>query len=148
MSDVAVRRAREDEGPAIAELWLASRRAAAIPPMVHSEAEVLAWISDVLLPSGEVWVVLEGPELVAMMALRDEWIEQLYVAPEHQRRGHGTRLLELAQAQRTLLKLWTFETNVAARNFYEVHDFRQQGQPSDENEEREPALRYGWQRAS
>jgi len=80
-----------------------------------------------------------------MMALRDDWIEQLYVAPGRQRRGHGSRLLELAQAGHSGLELWTFERNLAARRFYEAHDFRQHGQPSDENEERAPAIRYRWQ---
>ncbi|HEX3617796.1 MAG TPA: GNAT family N-acetyltransferase [Solirubrobacteraceae bacterium] len=140
------RRARRGDAPAIAELWLHARRTAEIPAAVHGEAEVHSWVADLLLPSSEVWVVTDGEELVAMMALRDESIDQLYVSPQHQRRGHGRRLLELAQARSSALELWTFESNSAARHFYEAHGFSQSGPPSDENEERAPALRYRWRR--
>jgi len=58
-----------------------------------------------------------------MMALEDEWVEQLYIDPEHQRRGHGARLLEVAQATRPALALWTFESNLGAQGFYEAHGF-------------------------
>ena len=82
-----VRRARPDEAPALARLWLESRNAAPIPATVHSDADVRDWIAEVLLRSGAVWVMTEGDEPVAMMALGQGQVEQLYVAPSLQGAG-------------------------------------------------------------
>jgi GNAT superfamily N-acetyltransferase len=81
-----------------------------------------------------------------MMVLDGEWVEQLYVAPEHLRRGYGSQLVRLAQATRSELALWTFEANVAARVFYEAQGFRPAGPASSDNEERAPAVCYRWAR--
>ena len=143
-----IRRARADDGPAIANVWLDARRAAAIPPAAHGEDEVRAWISGVLPARCEVWVATDRDEVVGMMALDGEWVEQLYVSPEHQRRGYGRRLLEQAMADRGRLTLWTFESNVEAQRFYEAHGFVRLGVASDDNEEHAPAIRYRWERSS
>jgi GNAT superfamily N-acetyltransferase len=130
---------------AVAELWLRSRRASAtIPPAAHTDDEVRAWFRDVVLPSQEVWLTTYGPELTAMMVIDGEWLEHLYVAPEHSRQGCGSRLVRLAQSNRTELALWTFEANLSARAFYEKHGFRSTGAPSNNNEERAPAVCYRW----
>jgi GNAT superfamily N-acetyltransferase len=103
-----------------------------------------AWFRDVVLPSQEVWVTLTGLKLTAMMVIDGEWLEQLYVAPEHSRQGHGSRLVRLAQSDRSKLALWTFEANLSARAFYEKHGFRPTGDPSSDNEEHTPAICYRW----
>lgn len=142
----AVRHASEEDAASIAEVWLRSRHAAAdIPPPVHSDDEVRAWVSGLLLPTHEVWVATEGA-VVGMLALDHGWIAQLYVSPDHQRRGHGERLLRVAQSEHDELALWTFESNLVARRFYESHGFTQSGAPSSDNEEGVPAVCYRWRR--
>jgi GNAT superfamily N-acetyltransferase len=148
MSEHIVRRARRDEAVAIADVWLRSRRASPIPPPVHTDAEVHDWVAGLLLPSSEVWVATAGSEVVGMMAMESEWVEQLYVAPGHQRRGHGARLLAEVQSVKDSLALWTFESNLGARRFYEAHGFTRSGPPTDDNEERAPAICYRWTRRS
>jgi len=139
--------AESGEGVAIADVWLRSRHGATgIPAPVHTDEEVQAWVRGVLLPSCEVWVATEGEDLAGMMVLSGEWIEQLYVSPEHQRRGHGSRLLGVAKAERDSLALWTFETNLVARGFYEAHGFIPAGASSSDNEEKAPAICYRWRR--
>jgi GNAT superfamily N-acetyltransferase len=143
------RRATAAEALLVAELWLRSRRASmTIPPAAHSDDQVRAWFGDVVLPTKEVWVTSSGAELTAMMVLDAEWVEQLYVAPEHLRRGYGSQLARLAQATRDELALWTFEANIAARAFYEAHGFRPTGPASSDNEEHAPAICYRWARTT
>ena len=79
-----------------------------------------------------------------MMVLKGDWVEQLYVAPESQRQGHGSRLVRLAQSLRSELALWTFAANAPARAFYELHGFEAEGPVTSDNEERMPAMRYRW----
>ena len=146
MTQPNIRRARAHEAAAVAEVLLRSRRAAEIPPAVHGDDEVRHWVAEVLLPQSEVWVTLEGPELAGMIALDGEWVDQLYILPEHQRKGHGSLLLDLAKQQRDSLALWVFISNVSAQRFYEAHGFVQVGAVSDDNEEHAPAVRYQWKR--
>jgi GNAT superfamily N-acetyltransferase len=141
----SLRRASDADALPVAELWLRSRRATVtIPPTAHTDEDVRAWFRDVVIPSREVWVTTDGPELTGLMVLDDELVEQLYVAPEHARRGYGSLLLNLAQTTRSNLALWTFEANLSARAFYEAHGFRQSGAASSDNEEDAPAVCYRW----
>ncbi|HWD65053.1 MAG TPA: GNAT family N-acetyltransferase [Solirubrobacteraceae bacterium] len=130
----------------MANLWLESRRAAepAIPPAAHTDAEVRAWFREVVFAGQEVWVIGPHGRPEAMMVLQGEWVEQLYVAPGRQRRGHGSRLIGLAQSRWDALSLWTFETNHSARAFYERHGFVADEPASADNEEGAPALLYRW----
>jgi GNAT superfamily N-acetyltransferase len=147
-ANCGVRLAESGEAVAVADLLLRSRRAAhGIPASVHDDEEVRVWVRDRLLPSCDVWIATEGEQLVGMIAVQGEWIEQLYVSPIHQRRGHGTRLLQLAKATGDSLALWTFEANLIARHFYETHGFTQEGAPNSNNEEGAPAIGYRWRRA-
>ena len=146
MTGPVVRRARTEEAAVIAEVWLSSRRAAEIPATAHGDGEVRDWGTDELLPSCEVWVVEDARVPVAVMALRDAWVEQLYVAPGHQRQGHGTRLIDVAKRSRSWLALWTFERNVDAQRFYETNGFVRSGPVSADNEEDAPAVCYRWWR--
>jgi GNAT superfamily N-acetyltransferase len=88
-----------------------------------------------------------GSALTAMMVLNAQWVEQLFVAPEHLREGRGSRLLRLAQSTRSdELELWTFEANTPARAFYEKHGFRASDPASSDNEGQAQAIRYRWTR--
>lgn len=129
----------------IAEIWLRSRHGApGIPAPIHPDEHARAWICDVLVPTHEVWVATVDDRPVGMMALQDEWVEQLYIDPEYQQQGHGARLLRVAQTTRAALALWAFVSNTPARRFYEAHGFFEAGPPSSDNEERSPAILYRW----
>jgi len=87
----------------------------------------------------------QGP-IVAMMALTDEMVDQLYVAPGWTAQGIGSRLIGLAQSRRPNgLDLYTFQVNRGARRFYERHGFVEvASSDGSENEERQPDVRYAW----
>jgi GNAT superfamily N-acetyltransferase len=142
-----LRSARASDAEAIASVWLRSRRASVplIPEPVHSDEEVRKWVSDVLVPNGWTWVVENGFGVIAMMSVRDGWIDQLYVDPVHFGHGTGTRLLDQAkQLYPGGLDLWTFQSNGRARRFYEVHSFRPVEETNGDNEEGAPDVRYHW----
>ncbi len=143
----SVRRAHISEATAVANVLITSRKSEpAIPPGVHPDGDVRAWVREVLWESAEVWVATNTEQPVAMMALADEWIELLYVLPGEQGKGHGRALVQLAQEERDSLSLWTFVSNDRARRFYESLGFEQSGPASSDNEEGAPALRYRWSR--
>jgi GNAT superfamily N-acetyltransferase len=95
----------------------------------------------------EVWGAFDGPEIVAIIAFRDGWIDQLYVLPSAQGRGLGGRLLETAKHAHRRLQLWTFQRNLRARRFYEARGFvLARVTDGAANEEREPDALYTWVR--
>ena len=82
------------------------------------------------------------------MVLIHEWIDQLYVDPDSTGRGIGTSLLEHAKSLHPIgLKLWTFQSNLGARRFYEAHGFFPIASTTGENEEHAPDVCYEWRPA-
>jgi hypothetical protein len=80
-SGYRTRRANESDAAALADVWLRSRRASvpAIPSTVHRDDEVRDWFATIVVPEYETWVVEENHRIVALLVLRDGWIDQLYV---------------------------------------------------------------------
>jgi GNAT superfamily N-acetyltransferase len=103
----------------------------------------------VVFSSAEIWVAEQAGVATGFIAFRADWVDHLYVHPDHQGRGHGSTLLALAQASATSLRLWTFQCNLGARRFYERHGFRiEQETDGTNNEERQPDVLYLWTRDS
>jgi GNAT superfamily N-acetyltransferase len=95
-----------------------------------------------------VWGAFESNEMRGVIAFHDDWIEQLYVLPEAQGRGHGSELLDVAKRASARLQLWTFQRNAPAHRFYEARGFALVEQTDGaRNEEKEPDARYLWTRA-
>jgi GNAT superfamily N-acetyltransferase len=102
-------------------------------------------VSDVLLPGGGTWLVENEDELIGMMSLRDGWIDQLYVDPNYVGQGSGSKLMAHAKLLCPGgLDLWTFQSNVRARRFYETHGFRPVSKTTGDNEEGAPDVHYRW----
>jgi GNAT superfamily N-acetyltransferase len=91
---------------------------------VHTDDEVREWFASVLVSDRELWVIAPGDHPVALLVLEGDWINQLYVDPPRTGQGLGSMLIDLAkELHPEHLDLWTFQSNTAARRFYERHDF-------------------------
>ncbi len=147
-AEPSLRRARPEDGAAIGDVWLASWRATFEFPPGHPDADVRRWLAEELMPRHETWVAEDAANerVIALMALSDTMIEQLYVAPEWIGRGVGRRLVALAKERRPAgLDLYCFQANGRARAFYERLGFVATafGDGSG-NEEGQPDIRYAW----
>jgi GNAT superfamily N-acetyltransferase len=143
------RRADSDDVQAVADLLIRSRQAAvgAIPAAVHSDAETREWISTVVIPEREVWLMEDADsQPLAVLILDGSWVDQLYVEPTCTGMGLGSRLIELAKSRRpTELQLWTFVTNTGAQRFYRRHGFAMaETTDGTRNEEQAPDIRFVW----
>jgi GNAT superfamily N-acetyltransferase len=150
MGDVDARLARPEDASAIADVYVASFAATYSFPRPHTDAEVRTWVAEVLLRTCEVWVATATDgTVVAIIALTDDMVDQLYVAPGWTGKGIGSRLIRLAKSRRPNgLDLYTFQVNARARRFYERHGFVavELGDGSG-NEEGQPDVRYAWRDA-
>jgi ribosomal protein S18 acetylase RimI-like enzyme len=146
-ADVTIRRGRDADATAIADVFIAARRPMlAYLPDLHDETDIRNWIATVMVPSHEVWVAELDGRLVGFLALHEDLLGHLYVHPSEQNRGIGSALLEHAKAlRRHGLHLYVFQQNDGARRLYERHGFRvgELGDGSG-NEENVPDALYGW----
>ncbi|HEX5861636.1 MAG TPA: GNAT family N-acetyltransferase [Nocardioides sp.] len=145
MVGLSLRRAHDDDAGVVAEIHLAARRDAAMPPGVHSDDEVRTWLAD-RLRSDEVWLAEVDGGPVGYARFTETWLDDLYVAPPYAAQGVGGALLDLVKAERPGgFCLWVFEMNTPARSFYArrglVELERTDGQ---DNEEKSPDIKMAW----
>lgn len=115
---------------------------------LHTPAEDRRYFRERVFTMCEVWGAFDAAAMVAMIAFRDGWIDQLYVLPAHQGCGIGTDLLRIAQKSCPRLELWTFQRNMRARRFYEARGFALVRETDGvDNDEKEPDALYLWTRA-
>lgn len=149
--DTILRVATSADVPAVAEVYLASRKAFfPFAPLVHADDEVRQWIADLLSRSSHVIVAEADAVIMGVMALsRNEdcgWLDQLYLHPTAVGRGIGTRLLDYAKRELgPPIRLHTFQANAGARRFYERHGFTALAFGDGlANEEKCPDVLYEW----
>jgi GNAT superfamily N-acetyltransferase len=146
---VHVRRAEVEDVRDAAEVYLRSRHSAvpAVPPLVHDDDDVRDWLAKKVFADQELWVADDDEgAVVGLMVLAGDRLEHLYVDPAHSGEGVGSALLGVAKSVRPRgLQLWTFESNLDARGFYERHGFvAAERTDGTRNEEQAPDIRYVW----
>ena len=110
----------------LVRMWRTSfeRAVGVIDP--HPIEEQIDFLHRKVVPENRVQLVIEADSgrIVAFLASNEEMVNQLYVRVDHQGRGIGTHLLELAKQRSSgRLRLFTFQSNVGAQQFYERHGF-------------------------
>ena len=109
--------------------WRASHRAFCSPAFVeqHSPERQRAYLRE-KLESGSRIYLLSDPEPVGLVSVTGSLIADLYVLPEEQGRGYGTRLALFAMGACTgVPTLWLLENNARAERLYRRLGFRETG---------------------
>lgn len=122
---LSLRNAYLADVPAMCGIYLAARAASmTYAPTLYSEAEISDWMITDHLRHCKVKLACLGPEIAGFSVLRNAWLEQLYVHPDHQGRGVGEALVNQAKrASSGQLRLHVFQQNLRARSFYARHGF-------------------------
>jgi len=112
----------------------------------HTLDDARAFFRESIVATSEIWVAEEQGKLMGLIALSGNWIRQLSVFPEFQRRGVGTRLLQTTKEMGlSELRLYTLQRNRPARTFYEQRGFRAIAFGTSPPPENEPDVQYLWQ---
>ncbi len=135
MVEILLRPARPDDVAALIRVCLAARTSADIPNL-HTNDENRGFFGG-LVARRTVMVAEAAGAPVGFAVIHGGWLEHLWVAPEHHRRGIGRKLLAWAKgAVEDDLRLYVFTHNVRAIAFYQAHGAVQiaatDGQGNDE----------------
>ena len=144
--EVLLRPANEGDAAVIADIHLASRREAEMPPSVHTDDAVRFWLDGRLQSDDEVWLAEVSGVPAGYARMTETWLDDLYVAPPFAGQGVGTALLDLVKARRPQgFCLWVFESNEPARRFYAARGFVELERTNGSgNEERSPDIKLAW----
>lgn len=145
-----IRKYQDDDFDAVTILWRIAREKA-MPDFQRTKGhffyEDQRYFQNRILKENKVWVVESENYPVAFMAMKDEFIDQLYVHSDHWRRGIGELLLQHAQKQSPEhVWLYTLQVNANARAFYEKHGFVAEKFGVSPAPENEPDVEYHWRK--
>jgi ribosomal protein S18 acetylase RimI-like enzyme len=147
-----LRRYRPADFDAVTVLWRISREKS-LPQLFNNDKshffyEDQDYFRDRILMENDVWVVEMEERPVAFLAIREEFIDQLYVHPDYQNRGIGKALLDHARGlSPDHLWLYTLQINGNARLFYERQGFVAEKFGFSPPPENEPDVEYHWRKA-
>jgi len=145
---VIIRRYRPEDFDPVNDLWRRARLHAYGDFQTrkgHTAEEDRTYFREVVQVKHDLWVADIDERPAAFMAIAGDFVDQLFVAPEHQRRGLGAALL--AHARRLSpqgLRLFTFQFNANARAFYEKNGFTVARLGVSPPPVSEPDVEYHW----
>lgn len=121
-----IRAFKEEDTEAVIRIWLEASI------LSHSFIDKAYWeekadaMRTLYLPLSEVVVDEDKDtgEVIAFIAFVEDYLAALFVAPAHQKKGVGSRLLALAKKMRDTLELSVYAENERAVAFYRKNGFR------------------------
>ena len=145
-----IRDYRPEDFDAVTILWRVAREKS-LPEFQNAKGhfffEDQNYFRDHILKDNKVFVVERDQHPIAFMAMKDDFVDQLYVHPDYQNRGVGKALLDYArQLSPEHVWLYTLQINVNARAFYEKNGFVAEKFGISPAPENEPDVEYHWRK--
>jgi len=133
-----------DLEPVAEVLKHATRLAYAFMAWTHADDSYAAFIRHTLPTWDHIRIAEVDGTVVGFACLEGDLLDQLFVLPEWQGKGVGSRLLDDVKALKPSgFTLYTFEKNLAARRFYERRGLVETGRGfSEEEQEADVAMRW------
>jgi len=145
-----VREYKRQDFDAVTILWRVAREKS-LPDFQREKGhffyEDQKYFRDQILRKNKVWVAESDNHILAFIAIKDDFIDQLFIHPAHWRQGIGETLLNFARTKSPdHLWLYTLQVNVIARAFYEKNGFVAEKLGVSPPPESEPDVEYHWRK--
>ncbi len=125
-----------DAGRIHSESWKESHRGFCSAAFVekHTVAAQTAYLRREIQAGKRVFMLIDE-QPVGIVSIQGSLIENLYILPQEQNKGYGTRLLKFAIAQcEGVPTLWILNNNEGAYRLYSRHGFEKTGKKKPLNE--------------
>jgi len=145
---VKIEPAKLSDAPALAKVLADWRDETDWMPNLHTTFEDIRFLRG-LIQDHEVSVLRNWfRRAMGFMAVKNNIIHSLYLAPSARRKGFGRAMLEHAKATTNCLELWAFQANDAAIRFYIREGFQEVERTDGAgNDEKLPDIRMMWERS-
>ena len=145
-----IREYRPQDFDAVTILWRIAREKS-LPEFQNAKGYFFYqdqnYFRDHILKENRVFVVESEQRPIAFMAMKGDFIDQLYVHPDFQNLGVGKTLLDYARTfSPQHVWLYTLQINVNARAFYEKNGFIPEKFGVSPPPENEPDVEYHWRK--
>jgi ribosomal protein S18 acetylase RimI-like enzyme len=110
--------------------WKESHSSFCAPDFVemHTPERQQGYIQSKIDCGSRFFMLIEDDEPIGIVSVKDDLIEDLYILPQKQRMGYGTKLLQFAMEQCTdNPTLWILENNSNAKRLYHKMGFQETG---------------------
>jgi len=147
---IAIRPALEADFDAVARVWMESWQSLRLPHWEEADyAEMRSRIPFEIAGGWHLYVADDAGTIAAMLAFRtrDNYLDQIFVAPAYQRHGLGKRLLALTREHLPDEILLRADTrNAFAIGWYEREGFVRENEVLQDDWDA-PRVYYRWRRA-
>lgn len=100
-------------------------------------------MKNIYIPSSQTFVYEDGEMVVGFISMLDNYIAAIFVLPEYQGKGIGTRLIDHVKKLYPILTLGVYSKNIQSIEFYKKHGFVVENETVEENTgEMETSMRY------
>ncbi len=114
-------------------------------PDLHTADEDYWFFETIVFVNETVFIANINKKAVGFISYKGDWLNHLYIDPQHWCQGVGTGLLETVKASSNRLQLRTFQQNQTARNFYKTRGFVEREFTNGQDcEEKLPDVRMEW----
>ena len=117
--------------------WTESHRAFCTPDFIalHTPDRQREYLKSKMRGGTKIYMLVEG-EPAGIVSVTNSLIEDLYILPDFQNRGYGTKLLQYAVGQcADTPTLWILENNTRAEKLYRRMGFQKTGRRNPITEE-------------
>jgi len=151
LNDFIIREYLPQDFDAVTILWRISREKS-LPDFQRAKGHFFYEDRDYfrthIVQENQVWVADVDGMPVGFMALRGDFVDQLYIRPENQGLGIGKAFLDFARERSPEhVYLYTLQVNVTARAFYEKNGFVAEKFGVSPPPENEPDVEYHWRKS-
>ena len=122
-NEFSIRAGQPSDHPRLVEIWLASVRATHTFLSEEEIQELLPLVKEQALPALELWILLDGDEVIGFSGLAENNLEALFLHPEYLGKGGGKMLVNHARKLKGSLVVDVNEQNPDALNFYKSVGF-------------------------
>jgi ribosomal protein S18 acetylase RimI-like enzyme len=152
MMRIKIREYQRDDFDPVTILWRVAREKS-LPDFQRAKGYFFyqdqEYFRNRILQDDNVWVADVNDRPVGFMAIKNDFIDHLYIHPDFQRLGIGARFLDFAKVSSpNHLWLYTLQLNAGARAFYEKHGFTAEKFGTSPAPENEPDVEYHWRKSS